>query len=63
MATENSYYKKLLKAKSRNTRNSFAKLKHPFHKTNTGQNTFLYIGPSLWNNLPKTTKKNKKTMI
>ena len=36
------------------TRNSFAKLKHPFCKTNTGQKTLLYIGPSLWNNLPKT---------
>ena len=47
MATENSYYKKLLKAKSRNTRNSFAKLKHPFRKTNAGQKTLSYIGPSL----------------
>ena len=57
MAAENSYYKKLLKAKSRNRRNSFAKLKRPFHKTNTGQKTLSYIGPSLWNNLPETTKK------
>ena len=39
------------------TRNSFAKLKHPFRKTNTGQKTLLYIGPSLWNNLPETIKK------
>ena len=39
------------------TRNSFAKLKHPFRKTNTGQKTLSYIGPSLWNNLPETIKK------
>ena len=56
MATENSYYKKLLKAKSRNTRNSFAMLKHPFRKTNTGRKPY----PSLWNNLPETIKKKKK---
>ena len=53
MATENSYYKKLLKAKSKNTRNSFAMLKHPFRKTNTGRKPY----PSLWNNLPETIKK------
>ena len=47
MATEISYYKKLLKAKSRNTRNRFAKLKHPFRKTDTGQKTLSYTGPSL----------------
>ena len=57
MTTENSYYKKLLKAKSINTRNSFAKLEHPFRKTNTGQKTLSHIGPSLWNNLPETIKK------
>ena len=39
------------------TRNSFAKLKHPFRKTNTGQKTFSCNGPSLWNNLPETIKK------
>ena len=39
------------------TRNSFGKLKHPFGKTNTGQKTLSYIGPSLWNNLPETVKK------
>ena len=39
------------------TRNSFAKLKHPFLKTNTGQKTLSYIGPCLWNNLPKIIKK------
>ena len=40
-----------------NARNSFAKLKHPFCKTNTGQRTLSCIGPSLWNNLPETIKK------
>ena len=39
------------------TRNSFAKLKHPFRKTNRGQKTLSYIGPSLWNNPPGTIKK------
>ena len=38
------------------TRNNFAKLKHPFCKINTRQKTLSYIGPSLWNNLPKTIK-------
>ena len=41
------------------TRNSLAKLKDPFGKTNTGQKTLLYISPSLWNNLPKTIKKTR----
>ena len=39
------------------TKNSSAKLKHPFRKTNTGQKTLSYIGPSLWNNLPEIVKK------
>ena len=39
------------------TRNSFAKLKHPFRKTNTGEKTLSYIGPSLWNNLHEAIKK------
>ena len=39
------------------TRNSFAKLKHPFRKTNTGQKALSYIFPSLQNNLPETIKK------
>ena len=39
------------------TRKSFAKFKHPFRKTNTGQKTLSYIGPSLWNNLPETIIK------
>ena len=29
------------------TQNSFAKLKHPFRNTSTGQKTLLYIGPFL----------------
>ena len=56
METENSYYNELLKAKSRNTRNSFAKLKRPFRKIKTGQKTLSYYGPSLWNNLPNAIK-------
>ena len=43
----------------RDTRNSLAKLKHPFHKTNMGQKTLSCIGPSLWNNLHETIKKTK----
>ena len=39
------------------TRNNFAKLKNPFCKTNTGQKTISYIGPSIWNNLPDSIKK------
>ena len=39
------------------TRNSFVRLKHPFRKTNTGQKTLSYIGPSLWNNLLEPHKK------
>ena len=34
------------------TRNKFAKLKIPFHKTNVGQKAISFIGPSLWNSLP-----------
>ena len=37
-------------------RNSFAGLQDPFCKTNMGQKTLLYIGPSLWNNLPNPFK-------
>ena len=41
------------------TRNSFAKLKHLFRKTNMGQKTLSLpsIGPSLWNNVPEIMKK------
>ena len=41
------------------TRNSFAKLKHPFRNTITGQKTLSDIGPSLWNNLPETIEETK----
>ena len=34
------------------TRNSFQKLSQPFRKTNQGQNSLSYIGPSVWNKLP-----------
>ena len=34
-------------------RNSFAELNHSFRKTNTGQKTLSYIGPSLWTINPK----------
>ena len=56
MATENPYYKKLLKVKSRN---SVPKLKHPFRKIHTGQKILSYIRPSLWNNLSETIRKNE----
>ena len=36
------------------TKNSFAKLKYPFHKTNTGQKILLYIGGRTY---PKPLKK------
>ena len=39
------------------SRSNFAKLKVPFQKTNTEQKRLSYIGPSLWNNLPKSMKK------
>ena len=32
-------------------RNSYLKLICPFRKTNTGQNTVSFIGPSVWNNI------------
>ena len=40
------------------TRNRFAKMMFPFHKTNTGQETW-YIGPLLWHNLPETIKRKR----
>ena len=40
------------------TRNKFAKLKIPFRKTNIGQKAISFVGPSLWNSLPKVIKKN-----
>ena len=40
------------------SRSNFAKLKVPFQKTNMEQKRLPYIGPSLWNNLPKSVKKS-----
>ena len=39
------------------TRNTFAKLKIPFRKTNMGQKAISFVGPSQWNNLPELIKK------
>ena len=39
------------------TRNKLAKLKIPFRKTNIGQKAISFVGPSLWNSLPKLIKK------
>ena len=39
------------------TRNNFSKLKNSFCKTNMGQKTISYIGPSIWNSLPDSIKK------
>ena len=39
------------------TRNKFAKLKIPFHKTNMGQKAISLVGPSLWNSLPELILK------
>ena len=38
---------------------SFPQLKSPFCKTNTGQLTWSYIGPTFWNKTPDTLKCTK----
>ena len=38
-------------------RSNFAKLKVSFWKTNMGQKSLSYIGPSLQNNLPRSIRK------
>ena len=38
------------------TRLSYQKLDVPHRKTNVGQKSLSYVGPSLWNNLKKTLK-------
>ena len=38
------------------TRTNFSKLENTFRKTNMGQKTISYIGPSIWNSLPDTIK-------
>ena len=37
---------------------SFQKLKFPLRKTDSGQHTLSYIGPTFWNNTPDTLKRN-----
>ena len=44
--------------RSINSRNNYAKLKVPFRKTTMGQKSLSYIGPSVWNKLPSSMKKN-----
>ena len=39
------------------TRNSYLKLICPFRKSNMGQNTLSFIGPSIWNKTPEVIKK------
>ena len=38
------------------TRSSYQKLNVPHQKTNVGQKSLSYVGPSLWNNSNKTLK-------
>ena len=40
------------------TRFSYKKLKQPFRKTNMGQHSVSYLGPSQWNKLPKDMKQS-----
>ena len=40
------------------TRSSFQKLKIPRRKTNIGQKSLSYTGPSLWNNLNENLKRS-----
>ena len=42
---------------SSSLRNSYQKLQQPFPKTNTGQNALSFIGPALWNKVPKEIKR------
>ena len=39
------------------TRNNYLKLVFPFRKTNTGQNTLPFIGPSIWSKIPEVLRK------
>ena len=41
------------------TRASFLKLKYPFRKTNAGQMTLSYIGPTRWSKAADTLKQTK----
>ena len=40
------------------SRNNYAKRKVPFCKTIMGQKNLSYIGPSVWNKLPSSMKRN-----
>ena len=40
------------------SRNNYARLKVPFRKTTKGQKSLSYIGPSVWNKLPSSMKRN-----
>ena len=40
------------------SRNNYARLKVPFRKTTMGQESLSYIGPSVWNKLPSSMKRN-----
>ena len=42
---------------SSSLRNSYQKLQQPFRKTNTDQIALSFIGPALWNKVPKKIKK------
>ena len=41
----------------RTLRKDYLKLKQPFRKTNAGQNSLSFLGPTKWNQLPEATKK------
>ena len=40
------------------SRNNYTKLKIPFRKTTVGQKSLPYVGPSVWNKLPSSMKRN-----
>ena len=40
------------------SRNNYARLKVPFRKTTMGQKSLSYIGPSVWNKLSSSMKRN-----
>ena len=41
---------------SSSLRNSYQKLQQPFRKTSTCKNALSFIGPALWNKVPKEIK-------
>ena len=40
------------------SRNNYAGLKFPFRKYTMGQQSLSYTGPSVWNKLPSSMKRN-----